>query len=331
MAPLRFGILGCAEFALRRMIPAIAATPGCEVAGVASRRLDAATEVAQVFGCRPFHGYQRLLDDDGIDAVYVPLPSALTPRWAEATLRAGKHVLAEKPLASDAATAAWLLALAERGGLALTENILFLHHEQHGAVRSLIAHGAIGDVRWFDAGFAIPRVPPADIRLRADLGGGALSDTGVYPLRVASYFLGAGLTVAGATCVPDPSGVDIAGAVLLRAPNGVGVTAMFGLDHAYRNQYTVWGSAGRIVVDRAFTPAADQSPDVLLHRGSDVERIDLPARDQAVAAVAAFADAARAGRSPDPDDVWEQARLRDAVRAEAGLIANANRGKEPRR
>ncbi|MCF2436251.1 hypothetical protein LV779_25525 [Streptomyces thinghirensis] len=93
--------------------------------------------------------------------------------------------------------------------------------------------------------FAIPRLPDDDIRHRADLGGGALWDTGVYPVRAALHFLGDGLRVVGATLSSGPGRtVDTAGTALLAGPEGVGAQLTFGLDHAYRSTYEIWGSEG---------------------------------------------------------------------------------------
>jgi dTDP-3,4-didehydro-2,6-dideoxy-alpha-D-glucose 3-reductase len=319
---LRFGVLGCAEFALRRMLPAIAATPGCVIEAIASRDPARARDIAARYRCRSSPGYSELLEDDRVDAVYIPVPAALHAPWTEAALIAGKHVLVEKPLALDAGRAAELITLARQRGAALAENVLFPHHSQHAAVRDLVAAGAIGRVRGVEAVFAIPRRSPGDIRLQADLGGGALWDTGVYPLYAVRHLLGTGLRVVAAARTDDPHcGVDIAGTALLVDARGVSATAVFGLDHAYRNEYAVWGSEGRIIVRRAFTPPPDMRPDVRIERGATSEHVPMQAEDQAVAAVAAFAAAARHRRPSEPAELLEQARLRDAVRRAADATA----------
>ncbi|MFJ7773365.1 Gfo/Idh/MocA family protein [Streptomyces sp. NPDC097107] len=317
MAPVRIGVLGCADIARRRMLPAMAAADGLEVAAVASRDAERARELAERFAARPVHGYAALLERDDVDAVYVPLPAALHAEWTEAALRAGKHVLAEKPLTTDPDTTARLVELAERSGLALMENVMFVHHSQHEAVRTLVAEGAVGEPRAFHAMFAIPGLPDDDIRHRADLGGGALWDTGVYPVRAALHFLGDGLRVVGATLNSGPGRtVDTAGTALLTGPEGVGAQLTFGLAHAYRSTYEIWGSEGRITVDRAFTPPADLVPRVRLERRTGVQEIPLPADDQVARTVAAFVEAVRAGAAPDPV-ILRQAALVRAVREHA--------------
>ncbi|MDN3262822.1 Gfo/Idh/MocA family oxidoreductase [Streptomyces sp. CSDS2] len=317
MRPVRIGVLGCADIARRRMLPAMAAQAGVEIAAIAGRDAARARELAGRYGASPHHGYDELLARDDVDAVYIPLPAALHARWTRAALRAGKHVLAEKPLTTSLADTEELFALAAKSGLTLMENVMFVHHSQHAAVRALVADGAIGRLRAFHAAFAIPELPDGDIRYDAGLGGGALWDTGVYPVRAALYFLGDALEVVGATL--DAHGgrqVDTAGAALLRTPDGVSAQLSFGLDHGYRSAYELWGSLGRITVERAFTPPADHQPLIRVERRGGVEEVVLPPDDQVAATVRAFAAAVRGGTGPDPRSL-RQAWLLDELRARA--------------
>lgn len=258
---VRVAVLGCADIALRRMLPAMAASADVELIAVASRDAHKANETARRFGCAAVHGYDALLARDDVDAVYVPLPAALHDVWVEAALRAGKHVLAEKPLTTSQVRTAELLRLASARGLALVENVLFVHHGQHAAVRALVRDGAIGQTRSLQASFAVPARPEHDIRYRAALGGGALWDVGVYPVRAALYLLGSPLTVAGAVLMSDPGReVDTSGAALLRSEAGAVAHLTFGIGHAYHSGYELRGSEGRITVDRAFTPPPTTGP-----------------------------------------------------------------------
>ncbi|MBB5123028.1 oxidoreductase [Streptomyces eurocidicus] len=315
--PVRIGVLGCADIARRRMLPAMTASPDVEVVAVAGRDHAKAGVTAAEFGCRATHGYEALLADPDVEAVYVPLPAALHAVWVEEALRAGKHVLAEKPLTTDLARTEHLVGLARETGRVLRENVMFVHHPQHATVRRLVLEGAIGEPRVFQAAFAVPRLPEHDIRYRPELGGGALWDTGVYPVRAALHFLGAGLEVEGAVLVHGPGrAVDTSGTALLRSPDGVAAHLTFGLDHAYRSSYEIWGSEGRISVDRAFTPPADHVPHVRVERRSGTEELRLPPADQVLRAVTAFAAAVRTGGAPDLASV-HQAGLLDDVRRRA--------------
>ncbi|MER7850392.1 Gfo/Idh/MocA family oxidoreductase [Kitasatospora sp. NPDC096077] len=318
MKPLRLGVMGCAEIARRRMLPAMAADERIELVAVASRDGRTAAETARPYGCRPVTGYAELLGLAELDAVYVPLPAALHAEWVAAALDAGKHVLAEKPLTTEVDRTRELVGLAERRGLVLMENVMFVHHPGHEAVRRLVADGAIGELRSFRAAFTIPALPPTDIRHRPELGGGALWDVGVYPLRAALHFLGDRLQVLGATLETVPGRqVETGGAVLLRTPEGVTVQLEFGMEHAYRSGYELVGSTGRIALERAFTPPADHRPVLRLTGASGTEEIELPAADQVALTLAAFTAAVRAGAGPAAGDCLAQAGLLDAVRRAA--------------
>ena len=315
--PVRVGVLGCADIAVRRMLPGFEAAADTEIAAVASRSPQKAWRVADRFGARAVHGYAELLGLPEVDAVYVPLPAALHERWATAALEAGKHVLVEKPAAWDADRAGRLFDLARGRGLALMENVLFIHHPLHDTVRGLVAGGAIGELRAFHAAFTIPALPHADIRYRPGLGGGALADVGLYPLRAAQHFLGPDLDVVGAELTRGPDHeVETAGAVLLRTPRGRTAQVTFGMDHAYVSRYELWGSAGRITVDRAFTPPAHVAPVIGIHRARDHETVRCEPHDQVAAAIAAFVAAVRSGGAPAAATV-SQARLLDDVRSRA--------------
>ena len=289
---VRIGVMGCASIARRRMLPAMAASPTIEIAAIASRDPEAAKELSEHYACTPVHDYAALLDRQNldIDAVYIPLPAALHAEWAEAALKAGKHVLAEKPLSLTPATTHRLFDLADERGLVLMENVMFVHHSQHKAVRDLVARGDIGEPRSFRATFTVPRRPDDDIRLDPALGGGALWDVGVYPVRAALHFqdlLGGALSVVGAMLTCSGAAVETAGEALLRTTAGVGVHASFGLDHAYEASYTIHGTEDAVTVHKAFTPGADEPPAVTLGRN----RLPLPPDDQVANTLATFSSA----------------------------------------
>ncbi|MCX4469514.1 Gfo/Idh/MocA family oxidoreductase [Micromonospora sp. NBC_01655] len=334
MEPLRIGVLGCADIARRRMLPAIARVPDTEVVAVASRDPERAARTAREFDCRPVTGYPELLARPDVDAVYVPLPAALHAEWVEAALRAGKHVLAEKPVTTDPDRTAALVELARSRELILMENVMFVHHAQHAVVARLLREGVIGELRAFEATFTIPALPDDDIRYRPELGGGALSDVGVYPVRAALHVLGPELAVVGAVLTTGAERlVDTSGAALLRTPDGVTASLLFGLEHAYRSRYELIGATGRIVLDRAFTPPADHHPVVRVERFDGVREIRLEPDDQVRNTVAAFASAVRAGAgSGDPAGVGDSlrlARLLHDVRERAASLLTRSRRSSP--
>lgn len=295
-APLRFGIIGCTDIARRKMLPALDAEPATVVTAVASRDLTKAADLTARFGGEPMQGYDRLLDRDDVDAVYLPLPAVLHAEWIDRALNAGKHVLAEKPLTTSATEARDLYALAERRGFVLFENFMFLQHSQHAAVARMLADGIIGELRGFSATFTIPPKPAGDIRYLPSVGGGVLDDVGVYPVRAALHHLPGPLTLTGAVLRQDPAhGVVISGSILLHTGAGIPAQLQFGMEHGYRSGYELIGSAGRIVLDRAFTPPPGVQPVVRIHRQDHYEEVTLPTDDQFRNVVTLFTAAVAAG------------------------------------
>jgi dTDP-3,4-didehydro-2,6-dideoxy-alpha-D-glucose 3-reductase len=250
--------------------------------------------------------------------VYLPLPTGLHAHWGRQALLAGKHVLVEKSLTADLASARELVRLAAERELVLMENFMFVHHAQHRKVRELIDAGTIGDLRVFESQFAIPPRAPDDIRYQPELGGGALLDVGAYTVRAAQLFLGATLTVDGAF-LSYGGGVDLSGSALLHDERGVIAALTFGLRHAYRCAYTIWGSAGAIHLDRAFTCPATRQPVVRVERQDHREELTLPADDHFANVVAHFARLCRqrSELSAHHAQLLRQAQLLDEIRNRA--------------
>ncbi|MFH8619916.1 Gfo/Idh/MocA family protein [Streptomyces sp. NPDC017979] len=295
-APVRFGVLGCADIAWRRMLPVLTAAPDVEVVAVASRERARARRFTDRFGGRPIEGYEALLAARDVDAVYVPLPAMLHAEWVERALRAGKHVLAEKPLTGSAAETARLVESASARGLALVENVAFPHHALHADVRDRLARGAIGRLRGFGATFTIPVLPASNVRHLPKVGGGALLDIGIYPVRAALEFCGPDLEVVGAVLREHGrTGAVVAGRVLLASAQGVTADLFFGMEHSYRNAYEFAGSEGRLTVDRVFTPPPSYRPVVCVERQDHREEFTVAAVDQFAAVVALFVAAVRSG------------------------------------
>ncbi|GHH78966.1 oxidoreductase [Streptomyces sulfonofaciens] len=293
-APLRIGVLGCADIAWRHTLPAMGRVPEVRLTAVASRDPAKAERFTARFGGAAVQGYEALVDRPDVDAVYVALPTGLHHTWARRALTAGKHVLVEKPLATGLAEAEDLVATAAGHGRWIMDGFMFLHHSQHAAVRRLLDDGAIGEPRLFSSAFGIPPRDPGDVRYRPELGGGALLDVGVYTVRAAQLFLGEELTVAGSVLRRDTGrGIDLGGNALLLSAAGVPAELSFSFQSAYRSTYAIWGSEGRISLQRAYTPPADLRPTLRITRQSGTEERSLPADDQFANLVRAFAHAVR--------------------------------------
>ena len=300
--PLRMGIVSCASIAERRAAPAMASAPDLELIAVASRDPGRAEAFARRFDCATEHSYQALLNRADIDALYLPLPTGLHHEWAARALKAGKHVLVEKPLTVTAEETTHLFGLAEENGLVIRENYAFLHHAHHLAARKAIAEGVVGHPLSFVGDFGIPPRPSDDIRYRTELGGGALLDLGGYPICAAQDLLGDDLVVRGAVLRREPStGVDVGGSALLATPSGGTAQIIFGFEHDYRSSYTVWGTLGQLMLERPYSTPDTLSQALRTTRQGRAEEITLPADAPFRNAMSDFARVVRIGAIPEQE------------------------------
>ena len=153
--------------------------------------------------------YDDLINDPELDAIYNPLPNSLHCEWTIAALRAGKHVLCEKPLASNAAEAERMANAADDSGKILGEAFHYRYHPLADRVRALIAGGTLGRLVHVEGHFSVP-IPETNIRFDWNLAGGATMDLGCYPLHMIRYFSGLTPRVISAKAETGPKNIDIA-------------------------------------------------------------------------------------------------------------------------
>ena len=222
---MKIGILGTSEIAFRRFLPALAQSGDFTYTGVASRTPEKA-KLFQQYGGEVYDGYDALLADESIEAVYVPLPPALHYEWGKKALEAGKHLFLEKPSTTSAKDTKALLDMAVEKGLAVHENYMFQYHAQLKALKEIEQSGRIGEVRLYRMAFGFPKRAANDFRYDKALGGGALLDCGGYTLRLASLLLGdTAKVVYSKLNYADEFDVDLYGSAAL--VNDVGITAQW--------------------------------------------------------------------------------------------------------
>jgi predicted dehydrogenase len=261
--PVRWGIISTANIARGQFLPGLRAAGGVPAA-VAGRDLGRAQAWAEQHGVdRAVAGYQALIDDPDIDALYVPLPNSLHAGWTIKALRAGKPVLCEKPLCGTLAEAEQVLAVAGETGTLLWEAFVFPFHAQFAAVQKLLADGAIGELLEIQSDFHFMVGNPANIRLARDLDGGALNDVGCYPVRIALELFGAGHTDAWATAVWGGQDVDLDTQGSLGFPGGRRLLLTCGMRRAYDTFTRLLGTAGQIQLTNPFHPGQGDSYTVL--------------------------------------------------------------------
>jgi len=189
--PLRVGVLGAARIAPMALIRPARRHPGVQVSAVAARDPGRARAFARKHGiARALPDYAALVADPELDAVYVALPNALHAEWSIRALEAGKHVLCEKPLASNAEEAERMAEAAARSGRLLVEAFHWRHHPLAARMASIMRDGRLGKLERLEVELCVPFLAPGDIRFRYELGGGATMDLGCYAIHMARTLIG---------------------------------------------------------------------------------------------------------------------------------------------
>jgi predicted dehydrogenase len=323
---LRFGVLGAAKIALEHVVPAMQGGDRTQVVALASRDPARASEAARRLGIGRVHaGYEDLLVDPDVDAVYLPLPNHLHAPWAIAAARAGKHVLCEKPMALDADEARRMLAATADAGVVFMEAFMYRLHPQWVRAIELVRSGALGDVRVVQIHFAYHNADPANIRNVAAWGGGALMDIGCYGIDVARWVFDAEPTVVAGAIRTDPAfGTDVVSSAVLGFPGGGQATFACSTQCAPHQHVTIAGTDARLDLERPFNAWTDRPLRLHLTRGDGpAEVLSVDPQDQYRLQGDAFAAAVLDG-APVPVPPGTGPAVLDVIariRASAGVAA----------
>jgi D-xylose 1-dehydrogenase (NADP+, D-xylono-1,5-lactone-forming) len=300
---LGWGILGPGRIA-PRIVRGIAATDRARLVAVGSRDGGRARAFADAQGIPTAHGsYEALLDDPSVDVVYVALPNALHAEWTIRALRAGKHVLCEKPLALSVAEVDAIADAARASSTIAVEAFMYLHHPQILRAVELVRSGALGPVEVVSGSFSFPLAHPGDPRLDRALGGGSLWDVGCYPVTFAHRVAGAVPVAVEAFARFGPggpaSGIDMTFAGLLHFPDGMIAAFDCGFAAPDRQRLEVVGREATLLLDAPFLTTPDgPPPSLVLRRGGVEERIEVETVDQYAREVEDLTGAILDGREP---------------------------------
>lgn len=255
---LRIGILGCARIAKTALIDVRPSVPEIEVIAVASRDPERSTAFARTHGVsRAYGDYGSLLADPEVDAVYNPLPNSLHAEWSIRALEAGKAVLCEKPMASNADEARRMADAARAAQRPLVEAFHYRYHPLAVFVADLFRSGRLGVVRSIDAGLLVPGdlFPPDNIRFQFDLAGGAMMDVGAYCINALRLVAGEEPLITQAKATRVISGVEGAMQAHMTFPSGaVGSLQCSLVAEKFGSWLTVEAELGRLRVDNPFLP-----------------------------------------------------------------------------
>jgi D-xylose 1-dehydrogenase (NADP+, D-xylono-1,5-lactone-forming) len=301
---IRWGVLGYARIARESVMPAILRADNAELHALASRDASKLAEARTRFPAlaKTCQSYEELLRDPAVDAVYIPLPNSLHREWTIRAAEQGKHVLCEKPLALNAAEVREMIAACASHGVQLMEAFMYRYTDRTRQVREVLRSGVLGEVKFVHASFRFLLANPASIKLKPELGGGALHDVGVYPVNfagmVADEFAGgpgaARPESVSVACVRT-GGIDEIFSALLKYPSGLIASLHCGFNAQKRVVAEIIGTKGVLeIADPFFDPPGA----LVLTCGEERREIPVAASDRYRAEVEDFSAAILEQRAP---------------------------------
>lgn len=255
---IRWGVMGCARIARMQVVPAMLRCPNACLQAVASRDAAKLAEFRSLFGdFTAYDGYEALILDPAVDAVYLPLPNSLHREWAIRAMRAGKHVLCEKPLALNAGEAEEMIRTSRECGVLLMEAFMYRYTDRISKVRGVLESGALGQIRSINSTFRFFLDRQNTIKEKPELGGGAMYDVGCYPLNLISLVTQSEPVSIAVEC-DKPHGVDVNLSAILRYADGLIATLHCGFNAFGRIHSEIVGTEGALLIPDTFLDDAGE-------------------------------------------------------------------------
>ncbi len=285
MKKIKWGILGTAKIACEKVIPAMQKSGYSEVYAIASRTA-AKAEYAQKRLEIPFAytSYEALLKNKDIQAVYIPLPNHMHVEWTIKALKAGKHVLCEKPMALSLTDVKQIMEISREKGLKVSEAFMVKTHPQWIMAKKLIQEGKIGKLKSIHGFFSYYHDDLENIRYKYKLGGGGMWDIGVYPVFAARFIFDEEPEKVLALMKYEPkTGVDILASAILDFPSGQ-ATFTVGTQLVPYQRMQFFGTEKMLEMQIPFNAPPDKAVELKLTNGDlfdkDHKIIEIPATDQ---------------------------------------------------
>ncbi len=268
---VKWGVLGAASIAVRKVIPGMQAGEWSEIAAIASRDLAKGQAAAQTLGIAKVYGsYEELLADPDIEAIYNPLPNHLHVPWSIKAAEAGKHVLCEKPLSLSVAEAKSLLPVRDRKGVKIGEAFMVKTHPQWLRTRELVRAGRIGELKAIMGAFSYFNRDAANVRNVVEWGGGGMMDIGCYPIVTSRFIFGEEPTRVSGLIERDPEfKTDRVASAILDFPSGQ-ATFVCSTQMVPYQRMQFLGTKGRIEIQIPFNAPPDRATRIFIDDGKDV-------------------------------------------------------------
>ena len=274
---VKWGVMGTAGIASWGTIPGMRKAKGCELYAIAGRSLEKAEAFRERFGFnKAYRGYDALLADREVEAVYIPLPNDIHCEWVIKALKAHKHVLCEKPIAMNESELRRMFAAARDNGVILMEAFAYLHSPYISRLREIISSGEIGRIDYIDTAF-LTQAYSEDFRLHKEQGGGGIYDIGCYCTSMILSLIGSPVKYIRADAELDSTGVDHMASVMIGFEDGSRASfnagMILGTDTCDRyDRLFIHGSKGYIRSDAEYNGEGELSFEVTV-KDTDGKRV----------------------------------------------------------
>lgn len=287
---IKWGILGTANIARKALIPGIQSSENGELYAIAGRKREKVDEFNNNFHPeRVYYSYEELLQDDNVQAVYIPLPNALHMEWVIKALENGKNVLCEKPIALDEFEAESMFICAFNNKKILMEAFAYIHNPLIHKMKEIIDKGTLGAIKAMDMTFTFDLTPREnDIRWSKSLGGGAMYDLGCYTLHLTRHLAGKEPTEVKSFVKRTKYGVDESTTVMMNFENEFHTTFHVGFTEQFNQRCHIHGSEGSLITPLTFNEKG--SLKYYIQRGKEISEYTVESPDNYMLEATHFAN-----------------------------------------
>jgi D-xylose 1-dehydrogenase (NADP+, D-xylono-1,5-lactone-forming) len=294
--PLNWGLLSTAKIN-RALIKPLNASPRTRLLAIASRSQSSADGYAREWDVpRAYGSYEGLLADPEIDVIYNSLPNNLHAEWTITALRAGKHVLCEKPLAVSLDEVDAMTQAAAETGKVLAEAFMYRHHPQTLKVKEIVDSGMLGKLKLVKGAFTFTLTREGNFRWLEEKGGGSIWDVGCYPISYARMIAGAEPLEVFGWQVAGQGGADEMFIGQMKFPGDIFSQFDSGFKESFRSHIEVVGTEGVLTIPNPFKPNINST--IQLNRGDEVEIIEIKGKELYTGEVDDMCDAILEGKQP---------------------------------
>lgn len=280
MRKVNWGVLGTASIAKGFTIPGMQNAENCNLYAIAGRKQEKVQEFKDTFGFeKGYVSYEELLADPAVEAVYIPLANNLHYEWTIKALKAGKHVLCEKPMAPTAKQAEEMIQTAQENGVILMEAFAYLHSPLMKAVKKELDQGIIGDILYMESAFVTFGFDRSNIRSRKETFGGSIYDVGCYNTSLIQWMLGEEPKEIKAIASFSDQGIDIHDNVWMEYESGKRATFMCGIcltGDQRIDRWSIYGTKGYIKVEEEFNGEGELSYTICTEGKEQIKTVKVP-------------------------------------------------------